>query len=242
MDKDCSGRVSHWEFQAAIQVGLRAITDPVPMRPKSSPASGAPSPHSGRARDAYHQQKRIVHHGMFHLSRRCRLLKIVSRPWQREGRGSSCCWASASFLGPVRSSVPSRRFPAMSQNIRSGENQESVFSNTKIQQMLNSLDTNGDGIMDYQEFLAAVLLNHQMEQDAEWERNARRAFDVLDADGNGVLTVNELQVPLKMSSSEVMLMVKEIDNNFDGRIDMDEFKHVSRRRCIVALDFRSRAT
>lgn len=55
------------------------------------------------------------------------------------------------------------------------------------QHLINHADLNGDGSISWEEFLAATLdMRGTQEQ-------LREAFDAFDADGNGVLTVQEVQ-------------------------------------------------
>lgn len=60
------------------------------------------------------------------------------------------------------------------------------------------MDADGNGKVDYLEFVAAALQTAQLERgdrDA-WRRHTRMAFDQIDVDGNGYIDVNELALAL----------------------------------------------
>ena len=57
------------------------------------------------------------------------------------------------------------------------------------EKVIDSIDTNNDGLIDYDEFMTAAsnrckLLNDQ---------NLRNAFEVLDSSGDGFISADELQ-------------------------------------------------
>ena len=63
---------------------------------------------------------------------------------------------------------------------------------------MDSMDRNGDGIITWDEFVAAAidkvtLLN---------ERNVKAAFNVLDEDGNGRITKEELKKKFEGSQED----------------------------------------
>ena len=62
--------------------------------------------------------------------------------------------------------------------------------------MLEQIDSNTDGFVDYEEFLAATLHVHQLvEHDtAKWKSFSQAAFDKFDVDGDGYITPNELRM------------------------------------------------
>ena len=64
-----------------------------------------------------------------------------------------------------------------------------IGTNPQWEEIFNSLDADGDGMLDYHEFIQAAtnrtaLLN---------ETNLKKAFSILDKDGNGKLCSHELQ-------------------------------------------------
>ncbi|CAC9698999.1 calcium-dependent protein kinase 5 [Plasmodium sp. DRC-Itaito] len=92
--------------------------------------------------------------------------------------------------------------------------------------LLKQLDTDGNGLIDYTEFLAACLDHSIFQQDVI----CRNAFNVFDLDGDGVITKDELFKILSFSAVQVSFskeiienLIKEVDANNDGFIDYDEF-------------------
>ena len=50
---------------------------------------------------------------------------------------------------------------------------------------MNGMDANGDGVITWEEFIAAAINKITLLN----ERNVRAAFDALDEDGNGRISV-----------------------------------------------------
>ncbi|CRG95088.1 calcium dependent protein kinase 5, putative [Plasmodium gallinaceum] len=92
--------------------------------------------------------------------------------------------------------------------------------------LLKQLDTDGNGLIDYTEFLAACLDHSIFQQDVI----CRNAFNVFDLDGDGIITKDELYKILSFSAVQISFskeiienLIKEVDSNNDGFIDYDEF-------------------
>lgn len=96
----------------------------------------------------------------------------------------------------------------------------------EIKDIMASLDENGDGVMDFDEFVQMmdrrVSINSQH---AEIEQT----FKVFDKNGDGKITFDELKETLtalgeEVTDKDVADMIKEADLNGDGVIDFEEFK------------------
>lgn len=55
-------------------------------------------------------------------------------------------------------------------------------------QILTSMDTNGDGQVDFNEFLAATYDRKKLVS----QKNIKAVFDMFDADKSGTITMNEM--------------------------------------------------
>merc|ERR1712093_248717 len=80
----------------------------------------------------------------------------------------------------------------------------------ELQDMINEVDADGNGTIDFPEFLTMM---------------ARKVFD---KDGNGFISAAELRHVMtnlgeKLSDTEVEEMIREADTDGDGQINYDEF-------------------
>jgi len=99
-----------------------------------------------------------------------------------------------------------------------------------LQQIMEDVDSDGSGVIDYTEFLAATLDKKvYMAEDVCWQ-----AFRIFDRNGDGhidkseimqVLNDSDVQNAAAVSMAEIM---KDIDKNGDGNIDFDEFMAMMR--------------
>jgi calcium-dependent protein kinase len=99
-------------------------------------------------------------------------------------------------------------------------------------QLLGSLDTSGDGLIDVNEFIAALLDWEKIEQTSEYPKWVERAFNILDKDNSGQIDAEEVAQLIFEESSEsndsvraaiVKACIREADIDGNGKIDMDEF-------------------
>ncbi|URE02180.1 calcium-dependent protein kinase [Musa troglodytarum] len=82
---------------------------------------------------------------------------------------------------------------------------------SEVQMLIEAVDTNGKGTLDYGEFVAVSLHLQRMAND----EHIRRAFSFFDKDGNGFIEPEELREALAEDGSP--------DSMDDGRISYDEF-------------------
>jgi len=102
--------------------------------------------------------------------------------------------------------------------------------------MMDSIDTDGSGVLDYSEFVAATLDKRKyIQEDMCW-----RAFKTFDVDGGGTIDKEELlkllgfdsladQMQVKLTEAEVDAIMNEVDLNRDGKIDFEEFMAMMRK-------------
>jgi len=105
-----------------------------------------------------------------------------------------------------------------------------------LQQMMDNIDTDGSGVIDYSEFMAATMDKRKyIQEDVCW-----RAFKTFDVDGSGTIDKEELMkllgvdavtdvMHVQVTEKEVDLIMKEVDLNGDGKIDFEEFVAMMRR-------------
>jgi len=100
-----------------------------------------------------------------------------------------------------------------------------------LKEIMEGIDADGSGVIDYTEFLAATIERRQyMEENVCWT-----AFRVFDMDGDGKITPNELRRVLNNGSVNDLVdlqatadVLKEVDKNGDGAIDFKEFMSMMR--------------
>jgi calcium-dependent protein kinase len=122
------------------------------------------------------------------------------------------------------------------QELKDGLKRAGVAIPADLENMMDNIDTDGSGVLDYSEFLAATMDKRRyIQEDVCW-----RAFKVLDADGNGAIERDELLKLLgndeitdvmqtQATETEVDAIMKEVDTNGDGKIDFDEFLVMMRK-------------
>ncbi|CAO1638113.1 unnamed protein product [Parajaminaea phylloscopi] len=95
----------------------------------------------------------------------------------------------------------------------------------ELQDMVNEVDADGNGSVDFAEFIG--LMARKL-RDVDSEEEIKEAFKVFDKDGNGSISAAELRHVMtnlgeKLSDQEVEEMIREADMDGDGQIDYKEF-------------------
>ncbi|EKM51108.1 uncharacterized protein PHACADRAFT_263081 [Phanerochaete carnosa HHB-10118-sp] len=96
----------------------------------------------------------------------------------------------------------------------------------ELQDMLNEVDEDGNGTIDFNEFLTMIERNMR---DIDSEEVTKEAFKVFDSDGDDYISPEELRRVMtslgeKLSDMEVAEMIREADADRDGKISYQEFK------------------
>lgn len=113
-------------------------------------------------------------------------------------------------------------------------------SNKDLLEMVQGVDVNGDGLIDFNEF--CVLFESMMSGDDEdggdanldhEDGNLKDAFDVFDGDKNGLISVEELGLVLDSLGfkegkklEDCKKMISKVDTDGDGMINFHEFKNM----------------
>ena len=98
----------------------------------------------------------------------------------------------------------------------------------KLQAMINEFDIDNNGTIDFIEFLK-IMAKRQTKGDPINEiKEAKDAFKMLDANGNGFISSFELRhlmanLGKQMTKKEVDTMMKKVDKDGDGQINYQEF-------------------
>jgi len=100
-----------------------------------------------------------------------------------------------------------------------------------LQQIMKDVDSDGSGVIDYTEFLAATLDKKvYMAEDVCWQ-----AFRIFDRNGDGKIDKKEIAAVLNSDSDvqeaagkDLAEIIQELDKNGDGEIDFQEFMAMMR--------------
>ena len=96
----------------------------------------------------------------------------------------------------------------------------------------------GTGNIDFESFLNIVASREFDDEDHEGA--LKEAFRMFDRDGNGYIDAEELRICMinlgeKLSLEEVEEMIREVDVDFDGRMNY-EGKYINQVLCSPCLD------
>lgn len=110
------------------------------------------------------------------------------------------------------------------EELKAGLQSASQLAESEVQLLIESVDTNGKGTMDYNEFVAISLHLKRMAND----EHLHKAFSYFDKDGDGYIEPHELRDALMEDGDEDCTDVandifQEVDTDKDGRISYDEF-------------------
>ena len=105
-------------------------------------------------------------------------------------------------------------------------------SEAELQDMINEVDIDGNGTIDFKEFLG-IMVRKMRESDSEEE--LIEVFKIFDKDGNGLISSDELLNVLvtlgeNITIEEVEDLIKEADLDGDGYINYEEFVRLTLNR------------
>jgi calcium-dependent protein kinase len=98
----------------------------------------------------------------------------------------------------------------------------SVLRESEIRDLMDAADVDRSGTIDYDEFIAATVHMSKLDR----EEHLLAAFAYFDKDGSGYITVDELEQACRdhnMADVGIDDIIREVDQDNDGRIDYGEF-------------------
>ncbi|KAJ0534343.1 putative protein kinase CAMK-CDPK family [Helianthus annuus] len=100
---------------------------------------------------------------------------------------------------------------------------------SRVSEILEAIDSNTDGLVDFTEFVAATLHVHQLEEhnSVKWQQLSQAAFEKFDVDRDGYITPEELKMHTGLRGS-IDPILEEADIDKDGRISLPEFRRLLR--------------
>ena len=101
-------------------------------------------------------------------------------------------------------------------------------SEEELKQLIREVDLNGDGTIDFKEFLCLMV---KKMDDTDIDLELQDAFKFLDMDKDGYITSLELRNGMnnlgdEYTPEEAEEMIKEGDLDNDGKINYDEFMKI----------------
>ncbi|XP_060202384.1 calcium-dependent protein kinase 13-like [Lycium barbarum] len=110
------------------------------------------------------------------------------------------------------------------EELKAGLQKNSQLAESEVQMLIEAIDTNGKGTLDYGEFIAVSLHLQRMAHD----EHLHKAFSYFDKDGNGYIEPDELRDALMEDGADDCTNVandifQEVDTDKDGRISFEEF-------------------
>jgi Ca2+-binding EF-hand superfamily protein len=105
------------------------------------------------------------------------------------------------------------------------------LSGTEKEKMFATLDADNDGSVSRNEFLEWYASNSGGNKENNMRQMAQELFTVFDKDGSGSIDMAELIQCLQglnhgLSFEEIVQLAKELDENGDGEISMEEFEAI----------------
>lgn len=91
------------------------------------------------------------------------------------------------------------------------------MTGTDVDNLMNVMDSNHNGFIDYTEFIAGCLQSQTYLK----ENNLKSAFSYYDKDSNGTISLDELKQCLQteeltLSDGAIEKLMNEVDSNHDG--------------------------
>ncbi|CAG9807577.1 unnamed protein product [Chironomus riparius] len=96
----------------------------------------------------------------------------------------------------------------------------------ELQYMINEVDADGSGSIDFDEFLK--MMGGIVKSPEDEEREMWDAFQVFDKNGDGFVSIDELKFVLtnlgeRLTDQEMNEILKDADVDGDGKLNFEEF-------------------
>ncbi|PKI55846.1 hypothetical protein CRG98_023727 [Punica granatum] len=99
----------------------------------------------------------------------------------------------------------------------------SKLTEAEVRQLMDAADVDGNGTIDYIEFITATMHRHKLERD----EHLYKAFQHFDKDNSGFITTDEIEMAMREyqmgDEATIKDIIAEVDTDNDGRINYQEF-------------------
>ncbi|TDG48952.1 hypothetical protein AWZ03_004636 [Drosophila navojoa] len=100
-----------------------------------------------------------------------------------------------------------------------------IVSDGELQDMINEADSNGNGSLDFEEFVNTLL---RKLSDTDRPEDLKMVFALIDKDRNGCIATNDLRklfgsIGIQPSDEELDEIIRSGDSDLDGVLIFEEF-------------------
>jgi calcium-binding protein CML len=101
-----------------------------------------------------------------------------------------------------------------------------IITNEELNDIMKAVDKDGNGLVDFKEFMN-LMDNNCLVQNVDEEM--QHLFSMIDINKDGYITEKEIKAMMKglgekVRKKDIRKMIKEADENKDGKISFNEFK------------------
>eukprot|EP00879_Flechtneria_rotunda_P019176 GHRR01020134.1.p1 GENE.GHRR01020134.1~~GHRR01020134.1.p1 ORF type:complete len:506 (+),score=170.64 GHRR01020134.1:924-2441(+) len=165
------------------------------------------------------------------------VLRMITEDMRQRGKAPSISQALQElFASYDKDRNGSISFEELTDGLRA---QGYVVNESEVRQLMEKMDIDHDGNVGGDEFLATLIDWSQVMQEQEWQTYVDQAFSRMDLDGDGFIDLEELLSELPSAYfhepasederiAEAKRMLREADENGDGRISRQEFYNLLR--------------
>lgn len=104
-----------------------------------------------------------------------------------------------------------------------------IIEQEEVDKMFDAIDTDGNGTIDYSEFLMATISEQQLLS----KEKLKAAFNMFDKDGSGTIDKQEIKDVLGadggMDEQQLEKIIREVDEDDDGEISFEEFENMMKK-------------
>lgn len=105
---------------------------------------------------------------------------------------------------------------------------------TSVQELVKHVDIDGDGVVSFEEFCLLLVKRMAVDEEDLAKELARKAFEKMDDDKDGYLSVQELGRTMKflgerLRKNELEEMLAFADADSDGLVSLNDFINIMQR-------------